>query len=526
MSHRFIRSILLFVLVVGLAPTALHAQYDILIRGARLLDGTGNPWYYADVAVTEDRIAAVGRLEGATARSVLDARGLYLAPGFIDVHTHAANGLTTAELSSAHPLLAQGLTTVIVNPDGGGPVDVARQRRALEEHGLGVNVAQLIPHNSIRRQVLGMEDRAPSADELQRMKALVRAGMEEGAFGLSTGLFSAPGNYAETEEVIELARVVAEYQGTYASHIRDESDYSVGVVAAVEEVISVAREAKLRGLVTHIKALGPRVWGFSSALISRIERAREQGVEVFADQYPYTASATSLVAALVPRWAEVGGREQLLRRMRDPQVRPRLAADMEENLDRRGGASRIQFRRYEPDPSIEGRTLQQVAEQQSQGPIDAAITLITAGNPAIVSFNMHEDDVATLMRRPWVMTCTDGGLGPMGEGVPHPRTYGAFPHKIRSYVVDEQVISLAAAIRSMTGLPATVFRIRDRGFVRPGALADLVVFDLDQVRDRGTYQEPHQLSEGMVHILVNGVLAVQDGQFTDRTAGRVLALQE
>jgi N-acyl-D-aspartate/D-glutamate deacylase len=371
-----------------------------------------------------------------------------------------------------------------------------------------------------------MEDRAPSADELQRMKALVRAGMEEGAFGLSTGLFSAPGNYAETEEVIELARVVAEYQGTYASHIRDESDYSVGVVAAVEEVISVAREAKLRGLVTHIKALGPRVWGFSSALISRIERAREQGVEVFADQYPYTASATSLVAALVPRWAEVGGREQLLRRMRDPQVRPRLAADMEENLDRRGGASRIQFRRYEPDPSIEGRTLQQVAEQQSQGPIDAAITLITAGNPAIVSFNMHEDDVATLMRRPWVMTCTDGGLGPMGEGVPHPRTYGAFPHKIRSYVVDEQVISLAAAIRSMTGLPATVFRIRDRGFVRPGALADLVVFDLDQVRDRGTYQEPHQLSEGMVHILVNGVLAVQDGQFTDRTAGRVLALQE
>ncbi|MBI4540886.1 MAG: D-aminoacylase [Gemmatimonadetes bacterium] len=518
---RLVSVISVFAFVVPVQARGQPA-YDVILRGGRLLDGTGNPWLYADVAVTGERIVAVGDLSRAAARRVVDVRGLYVAPGFIDVHSHSGEGLTTRELSEARALLAQGLTTVTVNPDGGGPVDLVAQRAELLKDGLGVNVVQLVPHGSVRSEVLGMQDRAPTPQELDRMRGLVRAGMEAGGFGLSSGLFYAPGSYAKLEEVIELAKVAAEYGGVYTSHIRDESDYSIGLVASVDEVIGVAREARLPGIVTHIKALGPRVWGYSGALVKRIERAREQGIEVFADQYPYTASATGLEAALVPRWAEVGGREALLKRMSDASVRRRLLADMRENLDRRGGAARIQFRRYQPDPAIEGKTLEDVARARGLDPIDAALELIEGGEPGIVSFNMDEDDVRLLMRQPWVATCTDGDLVPMGEGVPHPRSYGAFVRKIQKYVVEDGVIDLAMAVRSMTHLPATVFRLRDRGLIREGATADIVVFDLARVRERGTYQQPHQLAEGMVHVLVNGQFAVEAGRFTGAKDGRVL----
>jgi N-acyl-D-aspartate/D-glutamate deacylase len=302
-----------WVALLGLIGTAALAgiargqqSYDLVIRGGRLLDGSGNPWYYADVAVSGDRIAAVGDLSGARARWVIDARGLYVSPGFIDVHSHAGPGLATSELSPARPLVAEGITTVLVNPDGGGPVDLVEQRAALLKDGLGVNVAQFVPHGSVRGAVLGMSDRDPTPPELDRMRALVRAGMEAGAFGLSSGPFYAPGSYSKTEELVELAKVAAQYGAAYQSHIRDESDYTVGLVAAVDEVIRIAREAKLPGIVTHIKALGPHVWGYSLAIVERIRRARDQGIEVFADQYPYDASNTSLEAASCragPRWA-------------------------------------------------------------------------------------------------------------------------------------------------------------------------------------------------------------------------------
>lgn len=512
-------------LLCGLAAPAAaqqEAAYDIVIRNGRLLDGTGTPWVRADVAVVGDRIVAVGDLSGARARRTIDATGLYVAPGFIDTHTHAASGLASRELSPAHPLLAQGITTAFVNPDGGGATDLTAQRAELLEHGLGVNVAQLIPHGSVRRAVVGSDDRAATADELDRMRRLVRAGMEAGGFGLSTGLFYTPGSFASTEEVIELAREAARYGGVYQSHIRDEADYDVGVVAAVDEVIRVAREAELPGIVTHIKVLGPRVWGYSSALVHRIERAREAGVEVFADQYPYEASATSLSAALVPQWALDGGRSAFLRRLDDPALRDSLAAGMADNLDRRGGADRIQFRRHRADPSVEGRTLAAVAGERGVDPVRAAMDLLREGGPAIVSFNMHPNDVRTLMRQPWTMTASDGALVPWGEGVPHPRGYGSFARKIRKYVVEEGVVDLATAIRSMTHMPATVYRLEDRGVIRRGALADVVVFDLERIDDPSVYTDPHQLAEGMVHVLVNGVPAVEDGGFTDAMTGRVL----
>ncbi len=432
------RRVLIFALLLLPLRPCLQAQepLDLLIRHGRLLDGTGNPWYRADVAIRGDRIVAVGRLGEASARRVIDASSLYIAPGFIDVHTHAGTGLVRPELSHAQPLLAQGITTALLNPDGGGPVDLARQRAALLEHGLGINVGLLVPHGSVRRVVLGMADRAPTAAELQRMQALVQAGMEQGAFGLSSGPYYAPGSYSDTEELIALAEIVAAYDGAYTSHIRDEADYNIGVVAAVEEVIRVAREGGLPGVVTHIKALGPRVWGYSMALVQRIDRARAEGVEVFADQYPYLASGTSITGALVPRWAQVGGRDSLLRRLATPAVRARIRADMLENLDRRGGAARLQFRFHEADHSIEGRTLQAVADERGMEPVDLALGLLAAGGAGLVSFNMTDADVSLLMRQPWTMTSSDGGLVPMGRGVPHPRYYGSFPRKIRRYVMD------------------------------------------------------------------------------------------
>lgn len=502
--------------------TPAAQPYDLLIRNGRLLDGTGNPWRRADVAVQGGRVVQVGNLQNAAADRVIDADQLYVAPGFIDVHSHAASGLASPELSEGRPLLAQGITTVVVNPDGGGPVDLAAQRQALLRHGLGVNVAQMVPHGSVRRQVLGMEDRAPSAEELERMKGLVRQGMQQGAFGLSSGLYYAPGSFAATEEVIELARVAAEYSGLYSSHIRDEADYNIGLVAAVDEVIQIADEARLPGIVSHIKALGPRVWGFSQAVLQRVDRARQRGVQVYADQYPYDASGTGIVGALVPRWALAGGRGALRRALEDPEQRLRLRQGVIENLDRRGGAARLGIRDYSPDPSLKGSNLEEVARQRGLAPADLVLQLLEAGDASLVSFNMNPEDIQTLMRPDWTMTSSDGGLVSPDQGLPHPRSYGTFPRKIRRYVIEEGVITLPHAIRSMTSLPASVFGMKDRGLIRPGAVADLVVFELEKVRDRATYQQPHQLSEGMVYVLVNGVLALDEGRFTAANSGQVL----
>ena len=499
---------------------SVAAQHDILIRGGRVLDGSGNPWRTADVAIDGDRIVAVGDLGDAQAQRVIDARGLYVSPGFIDVHSHAASGLSGQSLSHGRPLLAQGIATVVINPDGGGSTDLERQRLSLEEHGLGVNVAQLVPHGSVRRAVLQMSDRAPTEDELEAMREIVRRGMQAGAFGLSSGLYYAPGSYSETAEVVELAKVVSSFGGVYSSHIRDEADYNVGLIAAVDEVIQIAREAKLPGVVSHVKALGPRVWGFSAAIVARIERARADGIQVYTDQYPYEASGTSISGALVPRWAQVGGR--LRDRLADPNERARLRRDILENLDRRGGAARLSFTRHAADPTVEGRTIQSVADERGLEAADLVLDLIGSGGAGLVSFNMDEADIATLMRQPWTMTSSDGGLTRMGSGVPHPRYYGTFPRKIRKYVVEEQVVGLADAIRSMTSLPAAVFNIEARGVVEPRAFADLTIFDLEAVRDLATYDAPHQLSEGMVYVLINGKIALDKGRFAEDLSGRVL----
>ena len=497
--------------------------YDLLILDGRVLDGSGNPWIRADIGIRDERIAAIGRLTGATAARTIDAADRYVAPGFIDAHSHAASGLARPELSQGQPLLAQGVTTIVANPDGGGPLDLAGQRATLEGQGIGVNVALLIGHNTVRTAVLGADERAPTDGELEEMQALVRQGMEDGAFGLSSGLFYAPGSYAATEEVIALARIAGEYGGLYTSHIRDEGNYSAGgLLAAVDEVIRIAEEGGLTGVVTHMKALGPDSWGLSVAATTHIDAARRRGIAVFADQYPYEASSTSLSAALVPRWAHEGGDEALVARIEDPDVRARMLAEVTENLARRGGPASIVVARYEPDPSLEGQTLEDIAEARGAKPEDAALELIAAGSVSIVSFNMSEDDIEHIMRQPYTMTSSDGGLVAMGEGRPHPRNNGAFARKIARYVNERGTIGLEFAVRATTSLPASVFGMTDRGVIREGAWADILVFDPAAVRDTATYTDPHRLAEGMSFVIVNGTLVVDEGRFTDARPGRVL----
>lgn len=498
------------------------AAYDVLLTGGRVLDGSGDPPFAADVAVRDGRIAAVGDLSGASAALELDVAGLYVAPGFIDVHSHAGPGLATEDLSIAEPLLAQGLATVVINPDGGGPVDLAEQRTALELHGLGVNAALMVPHGSVRRQVLGMEDRAPTDEEMGEMKHLVREGMEAGAWGLSSGTFYVPGSYSDNAELIALARVAAEYGGVYSSHIRDESNYTIGVEAAVAEVVEVGREAGLTAVVTHVKALGPPVWGASVGIVEQIAAARAEGLSVYADQYPYLASATGLSAALLPRWSQAGGAEAFEQRLADPDTHARIRQAMVENLARRGGADRIQFRRFEADPSIEGRRLSDVATERDGHPVDVALALVRQdGGPSIVSFNMSEEDLLRFMTQEWTMTSSDGGLPRFGVGVPHPRSYGAFARKIGKFVFEDRVMSLGVAVRSMTGLPAQVMGMEDRGRILQDMTADLVVFS-DYFKDNATFEEPHQLSSGVVHLFVAGQAAVLNSSFTGEKAGSVL----
>ena len=354
------------------------------------------------------------------------------------------------------------------------------------------------------------------------MQWLVRRGMEAGAYGLSSGLFYAPGSYATTEEVAALGGVVAEFGGLYTSHIRDEGTYTVGLVAAVNEVIEIAETNDLRGIVSHMKALGPDSWGLSVAATTRLDEARRRGVEVYADQYPYEASSTGLSAALVPRWAQVGGADALKRRLADPETRTAIVGEMQENLSRRGGAETIVVAFYRADPLLEGQTLAKIAETRGRPAVETALELIARGRVSIISFNMSEHDIAHIMQQPYTMTSSDGGLVSMGDGQPHPRNYGAFARKLARYVREREVVPLEFAVRSMTSLPASVFRLRDRGVLRVGAWADVVIFDPATVWDRATYSDPHQLAEGIDTVIVNGIVVRNEGRFTTARPGRVL----
>ena len=508
-----------------------QSNYDIVILNGRLYDGSGNPWRRADVGIRGDRIVAVGRLTGASATTIVDAKDRVVAPGFIDVHSHALSNITNAALREARALVAQGVTTVVGNPDGGGPTDLKEQAASLDANGgIGVNAALLIGHGSVRSAAMRRagatesavgesgDRRDPTADELTRMRALVRQAVGDGAFGLSSGLFYVPGRYAKIEEVIALAK---EAGGVYTSHIRDEGNYDAGVVASVDEVIKVADAAGVRGIVTHMKALGPDSWGLSGTLVANIDAARARGIEVYADQYPYEASSTSLAAAVMPGESGTGAREAL----EGTESRVKFLATVRENIRRRGGPASIVIASGRGAANLAGQNLEQIAKSRGVRPEQAATDIVIAGGASIVSFNMSEKDIETIMRQPWTMGSSDGGLSVPGPSVPHPRNNGAFARRLAVYVRDRHVISLDHAIRTMTSLPAQVFGLTGRGEIREGAFADVVVFDLAKVVDRATYQQPHELADGMDWVVVNGQIARREGQFTGVRAGRVLKKQ-
>lgn len=510
-------------LLATTAP-ALAQHYDVLIRGGTLYDGTGSPARTADVAIAGDRIAAVGSIpDGATATTLIDAAGRIVAPGFIDPHSHAAPNIQTKELAAALPMLHQGITTLAINPDGGGPAELGQQIVDLNTNIPGVNVIPLIGHNAVRRAVMGDVARLATADEQAKMEGLVTAAMQAGAYGLSDGPFYIPGKYSNTAEIVGLAKAAARFPGAlYISHIRDEGNYDVGVVAAVDEVITVAREAKIPGVVTHIKVLGPQVWGKSADVIARIDKARAEGLEIWADQYPYSASGSSLMASLVPGWAQEGGAAALAKRLQDPAMRAKIRAEMVPNLERRAGPHALMIRSFAPDPSLEGKRLDEVGRIKGMDPLDAAIEMLIAGGAPTVSFNMSDDDVEAFMRQPWTMTSTDGGLPHFGKTSEHPRAYGAFPRKLRNYVLDKPVIPMAQAIHAATGLPAKILGVPDRGLLREGAFADVIVFDPKTIRDLATYERPHAYSVGVDYVFVNGKAALAKGKPTAERHGRVL----
>jgi N-acyl-D-amino-acid deacylase len=495
------------------------AQFDLLIIHGKVIDGSGRKPRTADIGIRGDRIVFIGdaRKKNATAARTIDARGLIVAPGFIDPHTHTLGDLSDPDRKSNQAYLLQGVTTVITGNDGGSVLNVAETLRKWDEQGVGTNAILLAGHGTIRGRVLGPTDAQPTDAQLEEMKRLVARAMDEGAFGLSTGLYYAPGSYAKTEEVIELAKVAAAKGGVYDTHMRDESSYSIGLLGSIKETIRIGREARIPAHISHIKALGPEVWGQSRQAIDLIRKARAKGIDVTACQYPYDASGTNLQASLVPRWAEVGGRLEFLARANSPEVSPRLLAEMEANLKKRGGAETLLVTDAR-DRKLIGKRLNEIAKEMDKPPVAAALELIKQGNVGVASFNMSEQDIARFMKQKFIMTCSDGSTG-------HPRKFGTFPRKLREYVYSEKLISLLFAIRNGSALTAETFRIPDRGLIREGYFADVVIFDERTVADRATYEQPELFAVGMKYVIVNGKVAVDDGVYTGVLAGRALRKQ-
>jgi N-acyl-D-amino-acid deacylase len=526
-THTLAKTATLVGLVAAfVAPLDLAAveKYDVVIRNGRVLDGTATPWRQADVGIVGDRIVSVGYIPPSVAAElVIDAAGRYVTPGFIDAHSHAAEGLESAARANGESLLRQGITSVYINPDGGGPSDLTEQLETIKRNVPGVNVFPMIGHNAVREAVMGLANRSPTSEELAQMQTLVRKAMEHDAFGLSSGPFYIPGKYSKISELVSMAQVATEFPGAFhTSHIRDESNYDVGVIDAVQELIEVSRQTGIVGVATHFKMLGPFVWGQSKPLVDIINAAREEGLSIWTDQYPYAASSTSLQAALVPGWAQEGGAEAVAERLQNSESLGLMRPQMVENLARRAGPKAILIANHTADRSLEGRYLDDIARERSQDPLDTAIDILIEGGAGIVSFNMNEEDLKRIMRQPWTMTSSDGGVPEFGVSNPHPRSYGAFTRKIHKYVVKDDVITLEHMVHTSSGLTASVLGGEDRGYILPGGFADVLVFDLGKVRDVANFENPHAFSQGMDYVLVNGRPAILKGKLVEERHGRVL----
>jgi N-acyl-D-amino-acid deacylase len=518
----------LVVALLGCATTSAAAQaprYDLLITGGTVIDGTGAARYRADVAVTGDRVVLVSRnpIARTEARRVIDATGRIVAPGFIDLHAHLE---PLPQLPGARSAVTQGVTTALGGPDGGSPWPLGAYVTARQTQGIGINVAYLVGHNTIRHAVMGDANRDPTPDELARMRAMVAQGMADGAFGISTGLRYLPGTYSKTDEVVALSQVAADSGGIYTSHLREEG---LGLLEGVGEAIEIGRRAHIPIVLTHHKAVGQKMWGKSTITLAMVDSARRAGVDVMADVYPYTATHTG-ISVLIPSWALADGDSAFARRVADPALKDSITRGIVFNIlnDRGGGdLRRVQFSRVSWDKTLEGKTLADWAERRKLAltPENGAALVIEAqlkGGANAIYHVLDEADVRRIMRHPQVMIASDGRLSTPGDGHPHPRAYGTFPRVLGHYVRDERVLTLEEGVHKMTGTPAARLGLRDRGVLRDGAAADLVVFDPARIADQATFAEPHQYAVGIDAVLVNGVPAILNGKFLDARSGRVL----
>jgi N-acyl-D-amino-acid deacylase len=547
-----------FLIVVAAQPA--QQRYDLLIKNGRILDGTGNPWFPADVAVQGGRIVAIGPLADAQAARVIDATGKYVTPGFIDIHSHADDGSgprggfrdPDPVRRSAPNLVSQGITTVVVNQDGRSPWPLSEQRALLEKTGIGPNAMLLVGHGTVRRRIMGDDVRRPAtADEIVRMRALVKEALQQGAVGLSAGLEYDPGRWSTTDEVVELARELPAFRGVYISHERSEGSdplwyvpsqdgpSAVTLLDAVRETIEIGEKSGARVVASHLKAKGEHYWGSSSAAITLIQRARDRGVDVWADQYPYPTSGTDGSTVLIPAWATrppgAGpnqprtNRADILKRvLGDPPSAKLVRSDIAHEIRRRGGADNITVYEY-TDKSLYGKSLAEIARLWKLDPVETAIKIQMEGLPErnggarMRGFSMAEFDMENIARQPWVATSTDGGIAMPADGPStHARFYGSFTRKIRHYSIDRGAISLEHAIRSSTSLPARIMDLKDRGQLREGFAADIVVFNLATIRDKATFFEPHQHSEGIDYVFINGTAVVDGGKLTQAAPGRIL----
>ena len=524
MTRRCLVAASLIVPVLLASCRSTERTSDLLLLGGSVLNGSGSDAVNADVAVTGDRISFVGDAGGAgvTASDTIDATGLIVAPGFIDMHSHAE--LDADHGRDARAFLYQGITTVALGMDGGGSPEVAAQLAAWTANGIGVNGFYFVGHNAVRRRVMGMDDRTPSAGELNAMRELVRQGMEGGAHGLSSGLFYLPGNYADTEEVIELNRVAAEYPGAiYDTHDRDlgAAYPPFGYLESIAEGIRIGEEAGTKVIFSHFNAQGAHNYGRAPEGAALIEAARARGVEVAGAHHSYTATQSNLRSYTIPSWFVAGGDTAMVRRFDHPDTVEIIDRQTREMLAIRGGADHLLF--ADPRPDLNGKTLQDVADEWGMEAPAAARRILRDGNAAVMNLGLYDvENVRHLAQLDWMMTCTDGRDPGPSRPVTHPRAFGSFTKKIRDLVLDERLITLPHTIRSMTGLAVDFLGWPDRGYLREGYAADITVLDLDAVEDMATYASPHQYSRGTVHVLVNGEFAIRDGEATMALPGRAL----
>jgi N-acyl-D-aspartate/D-glutamate deacylase len=507
--------LLVTLLAAGLASCSTTTEsYDVLIVNGLVYDGSLRPAVQTNIGIRGHRIVSINASDDATAAAVIDANGKLVAPGFIDPHTHALRNLRDPASKTNLNYLLQGVTTVFIGSDGAGVVDRAPTLALLEAQGIGPNVAFFAGHGAVRKTAMGMADRIPNEEELQTMRNLVENEMRAGAIGFSSGLFYAPGSYSETSEVIELAKVAAAFGGVYDSHIRSESSHADGLIAAVKEAIRIGNDANLPVHISHIKALGQDVWGMSNAIVALLNEAREAGVSVSANQYPWSASGTRFSNALIPRWVMADSKARMSERLSDPELRPRILEEMQINLELRGGAAAMLVTNATSD--FVGMNLAEISVLLETNVLDAAIQVVLGGDPSIASFVMAQGDIDTFALQPWVVTGSDGSAG-------HPRLYGTYPKVWKDFVINRELLSVQQFVHRNSGLVADTFSLCERGYLLPGFVADIVVIDPDRYAPQASYKHPTELATGVDQVLINGVLVV-DNTHTAKLSGQVLKM--